>query len=685
MTAGCIKKIEDENIIYEGIELNKKYNIEQKFYVINIKSFSLELNYNGYIQIIIPSERKNYIFYRRNIKKEYFYLNKKNNCILYFDQKGSFSVSEENIENNYTKIDSTFNNLQYFQFLISEDLIHLKTKFKLSYNLDYYQENNKKTIIFGIYNPIDIECLKIIPQTAILWGGSDIMLPSRNRNKAIKIIKEKNIPNFAMSNYIYDKLIKLGITNIIKVNISFCWNDINYLQYNSLKKRKKIFIYDGMNKCKKKNNIYNQDLIDKFCANKKNTIRTSNKYIDNIYNIYKNCFISLRLTNYDGNANSAQECGMFSIPVISNQEMNHCISWKTIEEINHKVKYVNKNNIKIKWQKDGINLLFFSNDDINFGGGSTFTFYLTNYLKNRGFNIKTIYWIHSEKEYIEKTDNIIKIFLNHNKKWNINEKLKKLQLFNYKIILRSYIPIREYNILEENYEILFFTPGLFKNNLNKKFYNIQSDVEKYLNKSNLKIADKCRTYCNSTLTQSLYQRYGFNKTELLEINFLQINDEYFSKKDRNINILFVVSDIQREIKNFKLFLELSEKINNCVLISANKITKTFENIKIIENPDNIEDYYRNAKILLNCSFFDSMSNTVLEGINNGCHILVSDCNGICSYIDKEFIINEKDLIQQCKNILDNFNNLESNRKDLIKKLQEKKWEVEIQILDLLSR
>ena len=52
-------------------------------------------------------------------------------------------------------------------------------------------------------------------------------------------------------------------------------------------------------------------------------------------NIYKQCFIMLRLTRNDGNANSVQECEAMGIPVIHNQS-DYGLKWKSVEDIiNH--------------------------------------------------------------------------------------------------------------------------------------------------------------------------------------------------------------------------------------------------------------------------------------------------------------------------------------------------------------
>jgi hypothetical protein len=131
----------------------------------------------------------------------------------------------------------------------------------------------------------------------------------------------------------------LGVKNKKKVCVSFCWNDSNFLRKRD-QRAQSIFIYDGIGKDRKKDEIYNKKLIDKIVVELPSSLATcpiirtsSGEFIKDIHDIQANSFVSLRLTSYDGNANSAQECGMLGVPVISNQAMNHCISWQSVEEI----------------------------------------------------------------------------------------------------------------------------------------------------------------------------------------------------------------------------------------------------------------------------------------------------------------------------------------------------------------
>ena len=53
--------------------------------------------------------------------------------------------------------------------------------------------------------------------------------------------------------------------------------------------------------------------------------------------IYGECFIGLRLTEHDGNANMVQEMKAMNIPVVHNQS-DYGLKWKNIEDI---INYIN--------------------------------------------------------------------------------------------------------------------------------------------------------------------------------------------------------------------------------------------------------------------------------------------------------------------------------------------------------
>ena len=65
---------------------------------------------------------------------------------------------------------------------------------------------------------------------------------------------------------------------------------------------------------------------------KSSSIDVPNTEIDKIYS---KCFLGLRLTTNDNNANTAIEMGKMKIPIIHNGEYFNCIPWNNINDIKH--------------------------------------------------------------------------------------------------------------------------------------------------------------------------------------------------------------------------------------------------------------------------------------------------------------------------------------------------------------
>ena len=714
--------IMDDQNNYEEIYINQKRKIEDKFYYLqSIQHFRLELdNFMGYMNIILPKMKKHYrFFYRGGIKEDFFTFEKIQSVLFYFEgiqDISEFMVTSEETPSPYIQQDDLFLKDGYSQFMISQDLLHLKNKLRGAYGLDYYQNSESNLLCFGMYNYSDLELLEAFgknndKKVGILWGGSDIMLKTKLRSRILKLITEKNYENYAMSEFIWDKLEHLGVKNKKKVCISFCWNDKNYLRKRD-NRANSIFIYDGIGKDRKKDEIYNKKLVDKFTEMVSSCpiVRTSaGAFIKNIENTIENSFVSLRLTRYDGNANSAQECGMLGIPVISNQAMNHCVSWNSLEEIVKKVDYIRKNNVRIHWRKDGVNLLFISNDEIGKGGGATFTFQFMKYLEKRGFNIWGIFLAHkdgeNEKITVDSTNRIIQIYLNTKRKWRILDKLEKIEnpdfqnfmKTNYKLVLRSYLPMKDFRDLQMiNPNIIFMIPGVFKNGLDGDWKKMNEEkILRHLNLSNFKIANQTTSFCNSQLTRTIYQKYGIQNVGVLEINLLKMQNQYkrWEDTEREIDYLCVVSDVKRQIKNVRLFYELRKKLQGkFCLISSEKVEKKVADIEYIEGltPDKLEKYYQRSKILVSPSFFDSMSHTVLEAINSGCFVLVSENQGI--YVTSNHIVRDYSIETWEKRCLDvmemwrlDCGKVEEIKRNTMRALLEKSWEVEIRVLEILSK
>ena len=83
-----------------------------------------------------------------------------------------------------------------------------------------------------------------------------------------------------------------------------------------------------------------------------------------------------------------------------------------------------------------------------------------------------------------------------------------------------------------------------------------------------------------------------------------------------------------------------------------------------------------------------MSNTVLEGINCGCYALISENQGI--YVSENHIIRDYNIEtweKRCLEVMEMWRNgkTEEIRLKTKRALLEKSWEVEIKVLEILSK
>ena len=147
---------------YEEICVNQKIKIEDKcFYVQFLQNFRLELeNFMGYLNIILPKIKKHYrFFYRGGVKDDSFLFDNPQSFLFYFEgvrDISNFRIIPENYQPKYIQQDDLFLKYGYTQFIISQDLLHLKNRLKEAYGLDYCQNNESNILCFGLYNYADL-------------------------------------------------------------------------------------------------------------------------------------------------------------------------------------------------------------------------------------------------------------------------------------------------------------------------------------------------------------------------------------------------------------------------------------------------------------------------------------------------------------------------------------------------
>jgi hypothetical protein len=223
------------------------------------------------------------------------------------------------------------------QAYVSSSLIHFKNRFMNKYLLKDYYDNTKDAIFFGIYKKEDIQLvIKHQAHKYIIYGGSDV-----EYNKAINIFKKlDNITFLSISHDIEERLHNKKINNIF---INFSLLDTNLFKPIPKEELGKcIFIYNGYYKNLEHNygKEYYEEVIKKLPNYNYIFSNTLNEPYENMPNIYKKCFIILRLTKNDGNANTIQEAEALGITAVHNQS-EYGLKWNTVDDI---INYINKYN-----------------------------------------------------------------------------------------------------------------------------------------------------------------------------------------------------------------------------------------------------------------------------------------------------------------------------------------------------
>ena len=261
---------------------------------------------------------------------------------------------KENRKTHKIKIQSKIQPISFTNFIslskqlyVSDGLIMFKKRFKKKFNLNDYNNLNLPSLFFGCYTTKDLETLSNHNDLKILiWGGEDCNPEHKHSKDTLDQIKNiTNIIHLSISKQINKSLKKANILSIL-VNFNLVDKTLFYpVPKNEL--GKSIFIFNGQDNGRE--HIYGSThykqiikLLQQYTFIFSNQL---NSQWEDMPNIYKKCFIMLRLTSHDGNANSVQECEAMNIPVIHNQS-DYGLKWETVEDIithinNNKLSYLN--------------------------------------------------------------------------------------------------------------------------------------------------------------------------------------------------------------------------------------------------------------------------------------------------------------------------------------------------------
>ena len=505
----------------------------------------------------------------------------------------------------YRRLDIIFKATQIY---ISQDLYHFD-RIKNLYNFHDYYSKTKPAIFFGVYNDKDLNIIKNHKSDIyIMWGGTDCDIRFiKHREIVSEIIKIPVIKHFAISNNIQDRLSKIGIlSERIELNLT------NTDYFKPLKnKGDYVYIYNGYEKGNE--HIYGEEeysyvvnKLEKFLFIYSHGMKIP---YNKMANLYKKCFIGLRLTKHDGSANTVSEMQKMGLKVVHNGEFNNTLSWKNTQDI---ITHIHHEYLKKEVEFNQINfknlepvmqdveiidtyiqkyktILFICSDYPGMGGAATNCYELIKHYKKQGINVYGVFWCWSQKEYKQINTSHYEEELMGNIIFTTKSKLKNvfnnLDINPELIILRNMV----YEDIKEHYNcpIFLFMPGLFSDSLNQNYktLNTKNKIMRYINKQMYKtILSVDMLFVNNYETQKLLKTYFdinsilfyFNLIPYLETNL--IKDKKFKQRPYDYGI--IVSDFDRKIKNIPETLKRLE--GNILLIGKNSKQYESENITCLD-------------------------------------------------------------------------------------------------------
>lgn len=700
------------------------YNYKERYEYIHGNKILFPLNKNISVKIFIKSRLDTFNYkingkeYSNEIEKNIINViditvNDVNYIDFEYDSQSIISIIKKyRFINEHIKQLYLSNNLQKYKM---DKRIHLY------HNLEDYYDENEPSFFYGFAREEDVNTiLNHKGKKYIVFSGGDIdIIYHKNRNTPYTKTRWTYLKKLQELDEIYyiprsSFMIKDMDCLFYKYTYIPFFGD-SFKNYEVVPKKEMIYFYTYPDSQKY---LYGHDIIEyikrvkpefkfllvthpaayknniEYCKN--NNICSFDDTDEIIKNIQK-CFVSIRLTNHDGIANSVLELGLLGINTIYNDSLTPCaLNYKSIHDIikhieNEKNKIGTIDKKLIENVKNHISLnqyiyntqyyeknhskriLFCYGDYPYFGGAATNSYALVKFMKNQANfvlgvnhnsheltnsqidpdNIKQVYHIKEFDNYSKIENDIISklggtpnyIFI---KKWIIGHHLKKIFLdSNFFYILSSVISsehewkeniednnLYDINLIPQSIRDLTFTDKIIANSMLSK-----------------KILMNFNSYANVSVA---YTSLMINKSKTFK--FLEISNKTSEWESRKYDMCFASSSCDRFVKNINLFKRIASHDNNKnknKIIIGNNPYFINKNSYNIENPINCEyknlqeheellNILHNVKLVIITSYYESFSNLMIEAIQCGCNILINHNIGGKELINDYCIANNYD-------------------------------------------
>jgi hypothetical protein len=215
------------------------------------------------------------------------------------------------------------------QIFVSPCLTHFKDRVLKKYQLNNYKNTTKPSIFFGCYSETSLRMIESHKGLAVvIWGGMDAALLHTINSYMVPRLRKKNIISVAVSHWIAEDL---DILKLKYVRQKFTPTSIIYPVIN---KGKCVYSYGIMQRPE----IYNKKMVKEISSDFPDiefiTANSQDVQHQEMFDVYKRCFLGYRLTKHDGLSNTVLELGQLGIySVHNNPDLPCTVAWNTKEDI----------------------------------------------------------------------------------------------------------------------------------------------------------------------------------------------------------------------------------------------------------------------------------------------------------------------------------------------------------------
>lgn len=187
----------------------------------------------------------------------------------------------------------------------------------------------KPLLMFGCYTQSDFTLiLNHKSDVVIIWAGSDSM--PYNYNNMRQFVGKSHIHHISGSKFISDDLDMVGL--------EYKYYPISLCDHSELKPKPlgdKIYVYTARGKNDPE--FYGKSLYDKLIdiyGPEKFVLANADTYSkENVYQLYEQCFIGLRLVKHDGLSETVAELGLMGRNIVYNGDTPNSLNYSCLDDI----------------------------------------------------------------------------------------------------------------------------------------------------------------------------------------------------------------------------------------------------------------------------------------------------------------------------------------------------------------